>query len=208
MAIWKLEWDWKVGFLPNVNPSKSAVLSDDSWTSQEPEGCMDCNFWYKTGVKYWGRSYHQHTCIIMIYVELSDLDSGQPFIKSLSLQIFKNSWEYWPSNAFWKISFLYKLFANLKKLFKRVLKKLSGTYKQFLMVIRCWNLGILDLVSIGSWLGQRYAYPILWWVILKLRMKRAYPNSSNSNSHSNKEDRLMSFSKNTDERQSDEDAWP
>ena len=174
-------------------------------------GGLDCNFRDKTGVKYWGRSYHQHTCIIMIYVELSDLDSGQPFIKSLSLQIFKNSWEYWPSNAFWKISFLYKLFANLKNLVETPCSEgffRSGTFKQFLMVIRCWNLGILDLVSIGSWLGQRYAYPILWWVILMPRMKRAYPNSSNSNSHSNKEDRLMSFSKNTDERQSDEDAWP
>ena len=41
----------------------------------------------------------------------------------------------------------------------------------------------------------------------KAKKKKVYPNSSNSNSHSNKEDRLMSFSKNTDERR-DEDAWP
>ena len=61
---------------------------------------LDCNFRDKTGVKYWGRSYYHHTCIIMIYVELSDLDSGQPFIKSLSLQIFKNSWEYLP-RGYW-----------------------------------------------------------------------------------------------------------
>ena len=186
------------------------MLSDDSWTSQEPEGCMDCNFWYKTGVKYWGRSYHQHTCIIMIYVELSDLDSGQPFIKSLSLQIFKNSWEYWPSNAFWKISFLDKLSANLKNLLETPCPEgLKEEGAEHLSNFWWW----LDVETLESWTWCQLVrdfgsdMPILWWVILKPRMKRAYPNSSNSNSHSNKEDRLMSFSKNTDERR-DEDAWP
>ena len=39
-------------------------------------------------------SYMHHYDILMLILLISDLDSGQPFIKSLSLQIFGNSWEY------------------------------------------------------------------------------------------------------------------
>ena len=103
VSIWRFEWDQKIIFLPTVvfmKCSKSAMLSGDSWTPQEPEGGWIAILGTKQVWNIGGRSYYHHTCIIMIYVELSDLDSGQPFIKSLSLQIFKNSWEYLP-RGYW-----------------------------------------------------------------------------------------------------------